>query len=565
VSAAPATTAYASRLSKRRIVLTTAAVISGMFLAALDGTIVATAMPTIVGDLHGIDHYGWVFSAYLLAEIATIPLWGKFADMYGRKRIFLAGMGIFLVGSVLCGQAHSMNELILFRAFQGLGAGCILPVAQTISADLFTLEQRVKVQGIYAAVFGFASVVGPLIGGFLTDNLSWRWIFYVNIPVGIAAAALVTVVMVEPLEHRHRHRIDWLGIVTLLGWTCLLVFALETGGRDYAWSSPAIVGSLAGSALLLATFVVAESRASEPLLPLDLFRIPALRASAVITVLTGMTLFGVLSLLPLFVQVVIGTSATSAGRVLTPLMIGFMIASAFGGRLLLRVGFRVQVALGMAVSLPGLFLLTRLDVDSSTLEVSRDLVFVGLGLGLVVLACTLAAQNSVSLRQMGTATGIVNFTRQLGGALGVAIAASVMLSSLTNRLADALPGANINPNQLLAPGSSAQSIPPGAHDAVRSAFAGALHEVFVIAAVLGVLGLLCAFLMPRGKATALRDRAYGHEPPVDAVAPDAEVFVAAEQEEELDHASATPATDRAPASTSTMTARAVPARVDSQS
>jgi EmrB/QacA subfamily drug resistance transporter len=532
VSAVPTATAYASRLSKRRIILTTVAVISGMFLAAIDGTIVATAMPTIVGDLHGIDHYAWVFSAYLLAEIATIPLWGKFADMYGRKRIFLAGMTIFLVGSVLCGQAHSMNELILFRAFQGLGAGCILPVAQTISADLFTLEQRVKVQGIYAAVFGFASIIGPLLGGFLTDNLSWRWVFYVNIPIGIAAAVLVKVVMIEPLEHRHRHRIDWIGIVTLLGWTCLLVFALETGGRDYAWSSPEIVGSLAGSALLLVVFVVAELRATEPLVPLSLFRIPALRASAVLTTLLGMTMFGVLSFLPLFVQVVIGTSATSAGRVLTPLLLGFMAASAFGGRLLLRVGFRVQVALGMALSLPGLFLLTRLGVGSSTLEVSRDLVFVGLGFGLVLLACTLAAQNSVSLRQMGTATGIVNFTRQLGGAVGVAIAASVMLTSLTHRLAAAFPGAKINASEFLSPASSGQKIPPAAQEAVRHAFSGALHEVFVTAAVIGALGLVCVLLMPRGKATALRDRAHGHEPSVDAVAPDAEVFVAADREEE---------------------------------
>jgi EmrB/QacA subfamily drug resistance transporter len=531
VSAAPAATAYASRLSKRRIVLTTVAVISGMFLAALDGTIVATAMPTIVGDLHGIDHYAWVFSAYLLAEIATIPLWGKFADMYGRKRIFLAGMTIFLIGSVLCGQAHSMNELILFRAFQGLGAGCILPVAQTISADLFTLEQRVKVQGIYAAVFGFASIIGPLIGGFLTDNLSWRWVFYVNIPVGIAAAVLVKVVMIEPLEERHRHRIDWLGIVTLLGWTCLLVFALETGGRDYAWSSPEIVGSIAGSVIFLAAFIVAELRAPEPLLPLGLFRIPALRASAVLTTLLGMTMFGVLSFLPLFVQVVIGTSATSAGRVLTPLMLGFMAASAFGGRLLLRVGFRVQVALGMALSLPGLFLLTQLGVGSSTWEVSRDLVFVGLGFGFVLLACTLAAQNSVSLRQMGTATGIVNFTRQLGGAVGVAIAASVMLTSLTHRLSAAFPGAKINASEFLSPASSTGRIPPAAQEAVRHAFSGALHQVFVTAAVIGALGLVCVLLMPRGKATALRDRAHGHEPP-DAVAPDAEVFVAADREQE---------------------------------
>jgi EmrB/QacA subfamily drug resistance transporter len=532
VSAAPAVTAYASRLSKRRIILTTVAVISGMFLAALDGTIVATAMPTIVGDLQGIDHYAWVFSAYLLAEIATIPLWGKFADMYGRKRIFLAGMTIFLVGSVLCGQAHSMNELILFRAFQGLGAGCILPVAQTISADLFTLEQRVKVQGIYAAVFGFASIIGPLIGGFLTDSLSWHWVFYVNIPIGIAAAVLVKVVMIEPLEHRHKHRIDWVGIVTLLGWTCLLVFALETGGRDYAWSSPTIVASLTGSVILLAAFIVAELRSAEPLLPLGLFRIPALRASAVLSTLLGMTMFGVLSFLPLFVQVVIGTSATSAGRVLTPLMLGFMVASAFGGRLLLRVGFRVQVALGMALSLPGLFLLTRLDVGSSTLEISRDLVFIGLGFGLVLLACTLAAQNSVSLRQMGTATGIVNFTRQLGGAVGVAIAASVMLTSLTHRLAEAFPGANIRASEFLSPASSGQRIPPAAREAVQHAFSGALHQVFVTAAVMGAIGLLCVFLMPRGKPAALRDQAHGHEPPVDAVAPDAEVFVAAESADE---------------------------------
>ncbi len=529
-----AVTPYAARLSKRRIILTTAAVISGMFLAALDGTIVSTAMPTIIGDLHGIDDYAWVFSAYLLAEIATIPLWGKFADMYGRKRIFLAGMFIFLVGSVLCGQAHSMTELIAFRAFQGLGAGCLLPVAQTISADLFTIEQRVKVQGVYAAVFGFASIIGPLIGGFLTDSLSWRWVFYVNLPVGIAAAVLVKIVMVEPLEHRRKHKVDWAGIVTLLGWTCLLVFALETGGRDYAWSSPVIVGSLVGAAVLLGGFVVAELRAREPILPLDLFRIPALRASAVLTILLGMTMFGVLSFLPLFVQVVIGTDATSAGRVLTPLMLGFMVSSALGGRLLLRIGFRAQVVLGMALALPGLYLLTRLDADSTTLEISRDLVFVGVGLGLMILACTLMAQNSVSLRRMGTATGLVNFTRQLGGALGVAVAGSVMLTSLTNRLADAFPDSPIPANQLLAP-SSAQRIPPGAKEAVRNAFAGALHQVFLTAFLVGVLSALCIFLLPRGRAIALRSRAPGYAPPPDAIAPDAEVYVVGEPDEIEDY------------------------------
>ena len=216
---------------------------SGMFLAALDSTIVATAMPTVIGDLHGIDHYAWVFSAYLLAEIASIPLWGRLADMYGRKRIFLVGMVIFLVGSVFCGCDLDDGQLILFRAVQGVGAGCLLPVAQTIVADLYTLEQRAKLSAVMSAVFGFSSVIGPLIGGFLTDQLSWRWVFYVNLPIGIAAIVLVQAVMIEPLEDRHRHRSTGSGMCTLLGWTSLLVFALETGGRDYAWGSPVIVGA----------------------------------------------------------------------------------------------------------------------------------------------------------------------------------------------------------------------------------------------------------------------------------------------------------------------------------
>ena len=269
-------TAYAAGLSRRRIVLTTVGAIAGMFLAALDSTIVATAMPTVIADLHGIDHYAWVFTAYLLAEIASIPLWGRLADMYGRKRIFLLGMIIFLVGSALCGTSTSMLELILFRAMQGVGAGCLLPVAQTIVADLYTLEQRARLSAVMSAVFGFSSVIGPLIGGFLTDQLSWRWVFYVNLPIGIATIVLVQAVMVEPLNDRHRHRIDWLGMCTLLGWTVLLVFALEMGGRDYAWGSPVIVGALATSVVLFVAFVVAERQrhgAVDPAQPLPRARV----------------------------------------------------------------------------------------------------------------------------------------------------------------------------------------------------------------------------------------------------------------------------------------------------
>jgi EmrB/QacA subfamily drug resistance transporter len=495
-----------------------------MFLASIDGTIVSTAMPTIVGDLGGIESYAWVFSGFLLAEIATIPLWGRLADMFGRKRIFLAGMTIFLIGSALCGMAQSMTELVLFRAIQGLGAGCILPVAQTISADLYTMEQRAKISSIYAGVFALAAVLGPFIGGFLTDELSWRWVFYVNLPVGIAAIALVAITMIEPLEERHRHRFDWPGLVTLLGWSGLLVFALESGGRDYAWGSPMIIGAFCTSAILLAAFIVAERRAVEPLIPLDLFKVPALRAASIITAFLGMSMFGVLSFLPLFGRTVLGESATGAGRILIPLMLAMMVGSAGGARLVLRTGFRVIVTTGAALVVLGTVLLTRLDVDSTQLELSIYLVFLGFGMGLVFMATSLAAQNSVQMPQMGVATGLVNFTRQLGGAIGVALAASVMLTSLTSRLTEAFGDVGIDANTVLAPTNDARPLPPATQEVVREAFSGALNRTFWVAVAVAVLGLVMTVLMPRGRATDIRDRARAEKLPSDALSPEGETF-----------------------------------------
>ncbi len=516
-------TAYAARLSRKRVVLTTVAVIAGMFLAAIDGTIVSTAMPTIVGDLRGIDAYAWVFSGFLLAEIATIPLWGRLADMFGRKRIFLIGMTIFLIGSALCGLSQSMTQLVIFRAIQGLGAGCILPVAQTISADLYTMEQRARISAVYSGMFALASVLGPFIGGFLTDQISWRWVFYVNLPIGVAAISLVAIVMIEPLELRHKHKFDWAGLITLLGWSCLLVFALESAGRDYAWGSFEIVGSLVAAAAIFVLFLRTERRAAEPLIPLDLFRIPALRAASVITAFLGMSMFGVLSFMPLYGRTVLGESATGAGRILIPMMLAMMVGSAGGARLVLKLGFRVIVTVGAALVVLGTFLLTRLTVDSGQLVLSGYLIVLGAGMGLVFMSTALAAQNSVNLPRMGVATGLVNFTRQLGGAVGVAIAASVMLTTLSSRLSAAFGGAEIDAQQVLAPSTGRQALPAGTREVVADAFAGALHRTFWVSVFVAAIGLACTVLMPRGGAARIRDEAR-RDAELDSLSPEGETL-----------------------------------------
>ncbi len=527
-------TEYASRLTKRRVILTTVAVIAGMFLAAIDGTIVSTALPTIVRDLHGLDSYAWVFSGFLLAEIATIPLWGRLADMFGRKKIFLAGMTIFLVGSALCGMSQTMTALVIFRAIQGIGAGCILPVAQTISADLYTMEQRARISAVYSAVFALSSVLGPFLGGFLTDQLSWRWVFYVNLPIGIVAITLVALVMVEPLLERHKHKLDWPGVITLLAWTSLLVYALETGGREHPWDSFQVVGAFTASAALLVAFLMIERKATEPLIPLDLFKVPGLRAAAVITAFLGMSMFGVLSFMPLYGSTVLGESATGAGRILIPMMLAMMIGSAGGARLVLKVGFRVIVMTGAALVVVGTFLLTRLTAQSGQLELSGYLIVLGFGMGLVFMSTSLAAQNSVGLRQMGVATGMVNFTRQLGGAIGVAIATSVMLTALTSRLSSALGGVQVDASQVLTP-STDSTVPPAVKGAVSDAFAGALHRTFWVAVFVAVIGLVCTLLMPRGNAAKIRDQARS-EAAIESFSPDGEMFVVAPFEEESEAA-----------------------------
>jgi EmrB/QacA subfamily drug resistance transporter len=456
-------------------------------------------------------------------EIATIPLWGRFADMYGRKKIFVAGMVIFTIGSVLCGASGTMLQLIIFRGIQGVGAGCILPVSQTVVADLYTIRERPRISVVFSIVFGFGSIVGPLIGGFFTEHLSWRWVFYINLPVGIFTIAMVAFVMIEPLQYRNKHRIDWPGMVTLLGWTGLLVFALESGGRDYGWGSPMIVGSLAGSLLLLVAFAFIERHASEPLIPFDLFKIPAVLASNAIGIATGMVMFGTLSFLPLFVQVVNKSSATQAGRILTPMLLAMVVASPISARLILKLGYRVLAVAGFGFALVGTFLLLRLNTDTSQFETTVCMVFIGLGIGICFLVTILASQNSVDLPRMGIATGLVNFTRQLGGALGVAVAGAVLLTTLTSRLTDLFPGQHIAPGSLLS-AQTAKSFPVATQDAVRGAFADSLHLVFVTVFVITVLGAFTALLMPRGKPVLDHVPDIHWHPTDEATTPDGETF-----------------------------------------
>jgi EmrB/QacA subfamily drug resistance transporter len=535
------TTDFARRISSRTRVITTIAAVIGMFLATLDGTVVSTAMPTIIGDLHGIDHYAWVFTGYLLFEIASIPLWGRLADMYGRKRIFLIGMVLFLGSSMLCGISTSMLQLVFFRALQGAGGGCLIPVAQTIVADMYTLEERPRISGYMSMVFGGATVLGPIIGGFLTDNLSWRWVFFVNLPVGIVGIFLVVVFMVEPLEHRRKHKMDWLGTLLLLGWTGLLVFGLETGGRDYGWGSPVIAGAFVASAGLLVAFVWHERRVDEPMIDFRLFSVRALRAATIIGLGIGMIMFAVNSFLPLFVQVVLQSSATDAGRVLTPMMLSMVVASAFGARIVLRTGYRLITAIGLFVIVCGAALLTQVDASSSNTQVSVAMVLLGIGLGFNFISTALAAQNAVDLPRMGIANALVNFTRQLGGALGVAIAAAIALGSLADRMNSLFPGNHIKPGALLS-AQTAKSFPPETQTLVRHAFADSIHLVFVFVFGVSVVCLFLAFLMPKGSALAIRDairtdhiEAIELEEQLESVMPDGEILLLADPvDEEVD-------------------------------
>jgi EmrB/QacA subfamily drug resistance transporter len=467
----------------RGLIIIYAALMLAILLAALDQTIVATALPTIVGDLGGLSHLSWVVTAYLLATTASAPLWGKLGDQYGRKTLFQAAIVIFLIGSALCGLSQNMVELIAFRALQGLGGGGLMVLAQAIVGDVVPPRERGKYQGAFGAVFGVSSVAGPLLGGFFVDNLSWRWVFYVNLPVGIIA--LVAIAFALPASaSREAHKIDYMGTVLLAAAATCVVLLTSWGGTTYAWSSPVIIGLGIAAVFLAVAWWVSAGRAAEPVLPRRLFRNPVFSVGAGISFAAGFAMFGALAFLPLYLQVVRGVSPTISGVYLLPMVLGLLVTSVTSGQLISRLGrYKVYPIIGTALVAIALYLLSTLTETTSSVVLSLYFFVLGLGLGLVLQVLVIAVQNSTDYADLGTATSSVTFFRTIGGSFGVAIFGSVFSNRLGTELAAALHGASLppgfNPAAAQANPAVLQKLPAALRADVLHAYVVSFHAVFL--------------------------------------------------------------------------------------
>jgi EmrB/QacA subfamily drug resistance transporter len=462
-------------LPRRRAI--TAGLLLGMSLGALEATVVSTAMPTVIATLGGLAHYSWVFSAYLLTSTACVPIWGRLSDLYGRRRMYLTGVFIFLVGSVLAGAATTMVQLIAWRALQGLGAGCIIPLSMTIVGELYTLEERPRTQALFSGVWGVASIAGPLVGGYITDFLDWRWVFFLNVPFGFLAAGVIA--SAYPASKRVTNvRVDWLGAGLLFTGVSALLLALggETGAASAStWGVATVV--------LLAAFVIVERRSAEPIFPIDLLRTPVISRSLTVVFLVGIALFGAIAFIPLFVQAVRGGSATEAGQAITPLFLGWVVMSIVGARLTVALGYRLVSISGSVLMTLGFLGLTLVDSDSPQWLLLVSCTTIGAGMGTQMLSLLLAVQHGVDRSRLGIATSLNQFSRSIGAAVGVAAMGAILARSLSGV---SLPGGAD------AFAATASALTP----AVRAQFAVALHRVFLAGAVVSAAGLAATFFLP---------------------------------------------------------------------
>jgi EmrB/QacA subfamily drug resistance transporter len=510
-------------MSARRRQAVTAGVLTGTFLAALEATVVSTAMPTVIASLGGLSHYSWVFSAYLITATVTVPVWGKLSDLYGRRLLYQAGIAVFLLGSVLSGMSASMAQLIVFRAIQGLGAGALVPLGLTIIGDIYTLAERARIQALFSGVWGLASVVGPVVGGFITDQLSWRWVFYLNLPFGLAAAFIIGVALKEP-RRQERPAIDYAGAATLMAAITLLMLALVEGGTGLATlTSTRNLALFAGAIALAVLFVWIERRAADPIVPFRMFSNAVVTVAVTTGFLAGVAMFGALTFVPLFAQGALGATATEAGSLLTPLMLSWVGLSIVGGRLLLKIGYRTTSIIGFVLLTLGMALLAMFGRTTPRLWLYFDLVMTGAGLGLTMLTLLIAVQQSVERAQLGVATSLVQFSRSIGGAVGVAVMGAVLSASLASHLNDAASNASAgnnltpesaaqlaaNPNALIQPEARA-ALEPNVLDLLQNSLAAAIHKVFWVGTAVSALSLLVCFWLPR------RDDNLHAPPPQDA-------------------------------------------------
>ncbi len=503
--------------TRRAIVV--AGVMLTIFLAAMESTVVATAMPTIVASLGGLRIYAWVFTTFLLTSTVTMPVWGRFSDLFGRRRTYVVGLVLFLGGSALCGLSQSMAQLVAFRALQGLGAGSLITLGMIVVGDLYELERRARMQGYFSSVWGVASLLGPLLGGFLADHVSWRWVFYINLPFGLLAGIAISWGLAGSSSVSRRVSIDYKGAALFTSAISALLLGFMEAGRAGAWLRFPVLGLLALAGGLAAAFIIVERRARAPFVPLHLFQSPVVRAAAVTGLLAGMAMFGAISYIPLYVQVVLGATATQAGAVLIPFVLGWVVFSVLSARAVLRVGYRPVVMTGMVCLTVAFVLMAEWDQTLSRATAGRDVLLAGAGMGLIMVPMLIAVQSAVPRADLGAATSMTQLCRAIGGAVGIAAMGAVMayrfqaeLAVLAAQMTGALQGEMQelarHPDLVVNPLTRA-ALNPALVAQLRLALARALHEVFVLGLIVSLAALGSAFLVPAGRA---RDLALSREP-----------------------------------------------------
>lgn len=496
--------------SHAEIMVVMSALMLAMLLAALDQTIVSTALPRIANDLHGLSKYSWVATAYLLTSAVSTPLYGKISDMYGRKKIFQSAIIIFLIGSMLCGLSQNMTQLIFFRGLQGIGAGGLMTLVLAIVGDVVPPRQRGRYQGYFGGVFGIASVIGPLLGGLLTDHLSWRWVFYVNLPVGILALSVVAARLHLPVR-RTDHKVDYAGATLLAISVVSLLLATVWGGVDYPWNSAQIIGLFVTSLIGTALFIWREHYAKEPIIPLRLFKNSIFRVSTLLSLLVGVVMFGAIIFLPEYQQLVRGDSATKSGLMLLPLIIGVVGGSLTSGRLISKLGrYRIFPIMGSLLLILSFWLFSHITIATSRIELGVWMFILGTGVGMVMPVMTLAVQNGVDRKDLGTATSSVTFFRSIGSSLGAAMFGAILINRLSTHLGHALPGGGgaIAAKGLSSSASSLQHLPPAQVHIILTAFAQSFADVFLIGIPFAVLAFIVAlFLKETPLSNSTRDQA----------------------------------------------------------